>query len=90
MHKLFFPEKNFVIFLQRGCRHSAEDECVPDEQRRLHNTESASVQARTTIRRERVCMFAVRLNRDAGCARVDVVPRTNPCGVRCESGRVFS
>ena len=88
--QIIFPRKNFAFFLQRGCRHSAEDECVPNEQRRLHDTESASVQTRTAVRGKRVRMFAIRLNCDAGCVRADVVPRTHPCRVRCESGRVFS
>ena len=88
--QIIFPRKNFVIFLQRECRHSAEDERIPDEQRRLHDTESTPVQTRTTIRRKRVCMFAVRLNCDAGSVRADVVPCTRSGRVRCEPGRVFS
>ena len=87
--QIIFPRKNFAIFLQRGCRHSAEDECVPDEQCRLHNTKRTSVQTRTAVRRERMGMFAVCLNCDPRSARADIVPRTHPRRVSRKSGRVL-
>ncbi len=72
-------------FLQAFGRHATEDECVADEQRRLHHTKSTSRQTRTTVRRERVCMNTVRLNRDPRRAGINVVPRTDPRGVSCET-----